>query len=106
MSRSWRLDRGLDVPDQSGAADAWISSCLSGPSFFQPPMIGSRDSHLATLEYFPVFHIVHLSFVLLSDLIFLRYYIMPYDNCILVLLLLECILPLCFRTLILTCTDA
>jgi len=28
------------------------------------------------------------------------------DNCVLVLLLLECILPLCFRTLILTCTDA
>ena len=38
MSRSWSLDRGgLAVPDQSGAAGAWISSCLFGPSFFQPP---------------------------------------------------------------------
>jgi len=69
-------------------------------------LIGSRDSHLATREYFPVFHIVHPAFVLLSDHIFLRYYIMPFDNCVLVLLLLEYILPLCFCTLILSCTVA
>jgi len=37
MSRSWSLDHGgHTVPDQSGTARAWISSCLSGPSFFQP----------------------------------------------------------------------
>jgi len=30
--------------------------------------IGSRDSHLATREYFPVFHIVHPAFMLLSDI--------------------------------------
>ena len=69
-------------------------------------LIGSRDFHLATREYFPVFHIVHPAFVLLSDHIFFRYYIMPCDNCVLVLLLLDCVLPLCFRTLILACTDA
>jgi len=107
MSRSWSLDRdSLDVPDQSGAAEAWISSCLSGPSFFQPPLIGSRDSHLTTREYFPVFHIVHPTFALLGDLMFLIYCNLLCDNCVLVLLLLECMLPLCFRTLILTCTDA
>ena len=70
------------------------------------PLIGSRDSHLVTREYFPVFYIVHHAFALLGDLILLRYYIILYDNCVLVLLLLECILPLYFRTLILTCTDA
>ena len=26
----------LAVPDQSGAAEVWINSCLSGPFFFQP----------------------------------------------------------------------
>ena len=46
-----------------------------------------------------------MPFSLLGDLIFLRYCIILCDNCVLVLLLLECILPLCFRTLILTCTD-
>ena len=70
------------------------------------PLFGSRDSHLATREYLPVFYIVHLAFMLLGDLIFLRYCIMLYDNCVLVLLFLECILPLCFRTMILACTDA
>jgi len=45
-------------------------------------------------------------FALLGDLIFLIYCIMLYNNCVLVLLLLECTLPLCFRTLILACTDA
>jgi len=69
-------------------------------------LIGSRDSHLATREYFPVFHIVHPFFVLLSDHTFFRYYLIFCDNCVLVLLLMNCILPLCFRTLILTCTDA
>ena len=70
------------------------------------PLIGSRDSHLATREYFPAFHSVHSSFVLLSDHIFLRHYIMPCDNCVLVLLLLDCMLPLYFCTLILSYTDA
>jgi len=37
---------------------------------------------------------------------FLIYCNLLCDNCVLVLLLLECMLPLCFRTLILTCTDA
>jgi len=37
------------------AAKAWISCCLSGPSFLPAPLIGSRDSHLATREFFPVF---------------------------------------------------
>jgi len=69
------------------------------------PLIGSRDSHLTTREYFPVFHIVHLAFALPGDLIFLIYCIIPRDNCVLALLLLEGILPLCFRTLILACTD-
>jgi len=69
-------------------------------------LIGSWDSHLSTREYFPVFYIVHPTFVLLSDHIFFRYYIIPCDNCVLVLLLLDCVLPLCFRTLILACTDA
>ena len=76
------------------------------PTSSSLPLIGSRDSHLATREYFPIFHSVHLTFVLLSDHIFLRYYIMPYDNCVLVLLLLDYMLPLYFRTLIPTCTDA
>jgi len=107
MSRSWSLERGgLAVPIQSGIAEAWISGCLSGPSFSSLSLIGSRDSHLAIREYFLVFHIVHPTFTLLSDLIFLKYYIMLCDNCVLVLLLLECLLPLCFLTLILTCTDA
>ena len=43
------------------------------PSSSSLSLIGSRDSHLVTREYFPAFHIVHLAFVLLSDLIFLRY---------------------------------
>ena len=39
MSRSWSLDRdGLVVVDQSSATGAWISSYLSGPSFFQTPL--------------------------------------------------------------------
>ena len=63
-------------------------------------LIGSRDSHITTREYFLIFHSVHPAFELHGDLIFLRYYIMLCDNCVLVLL------PLCFRTLILTCTDA
>jgi len=37
------------------AAEAWISCYLSGPSFLLAPLIGSRDSHLATRECFPVF---------------------------------------------------
>ena len=57
-------------------------------AYLDPPsslsLIGLRDSHLATREYFPVFHSVHPAFVLLSDHIFLRYYIIPCDNCVLV----------------------
>ena len=56
------------------------------PPSFSLFLIGSRDSHLATREYFPVFHIKHPTFMLLSDIIFLRYCIMPCENCVLVLL--------------------
>ena len=66
MSRSWivvallyqirvaQRKRGLaaDYPDP-------LSSSL--------PLIGLQDSHLSTREYFPIFHIVHPTFVLLSD---------------------------------------
>jgi len=107
MSRSWSLNRGgFAVADQSGATEVWIVVAYLDPPSSSLSLIGSRDSHLATREYFPVFHIVYPAFVLLSDHIFLRYYIMPCDNCVLVLLLLDCILPLYFHTLILTCTDA
>jgi len=107
MSRSWSLNRGgFAVADQSGAAEVWIAVAYLDPPSSSLSLIGSRDSHLTTREYFPVFHIVYPAFVLLSDHIFLRYYIMPCDNCVLVLLLLDCILPLYFHTLILTCTDA
>jgi len=88
------------------AAEAWISIACPDPLCSSFPLFGLRDSHLTTREYFPVFYIVHPAFALLSDLIFLRYCIMPCDNCVLVLLLLECILPLCFRTPILVYTDA
>ena len=56
--------------------EALISGCLYGAPFLPAPLIGSRDSHLVTREYFPVFHIVHPAFALLGDLIFLRYCIM------------------------------
>ena len=82
------------------AVEAWINYCLSGPSFFPAPLIGSRDSHLCTREYFSVFLYCIHAFTLLDDLIFLEYCIMLRDNCVLVLILLECILPPCFRTLI------
>ena len=78
----------------------------SDPFSSSLPLIGSRDSHFANREYFPVFHIVHPAYALLGYIIFLIYYIMLCDNCVLVLLLLECILLLYFRTLILACTDA
>jgi len=84
-----------------GLAVAYKDSPPSSPS-----LIDLRDSRVTTREYFPVFHSVHPTFVLLSDYIFLRYYIMPCDNGVLVLLLLDCVLTLCFRTLILACTDA
>ena len=92
--------------DQSGAAGAWLAVTYLDPPSSSLPLIGSRDFHLATREYFSVFHIVHPAFVPLSDHIFFRYYIMPCDNCVLVLLLLDCILPLCFRTLTPACIDA
>ena len=65
------------------------------------PLIASRDYYLTTRENVPVFYIVHPAFVLLSDLLFFRYYIMLCDNYVLVLLSLYCILPLCFCSLIL-----
>jgi len=106
MSRSWSLDHSLAVPDQSAQRERGLAVTYLDPPSSSLPLIGSRDSHLATREYFPVFHIVHPSFVLLIDHILFRYYIMPCDNCVLVLLLLDCILPLCFRILIPACIDA
>jgi len=107
MSRSWSLDHdALAVADKSAQRMRGLAVACPDPLSSSLLMIGSRDSHLATREYFPIVHIVHPVFVLLSDLIFLRYCIMLYDNCVLVLLLLECISPLCFRTLILARTDA
>ena len=90
MSRSWSLGRSLVVPDQSAQRERGLAVAYLDPPSSSLSLIGSRDSHLATREYFPVFHIVHPAFVLLSDLLFFRYYIMPYDNCVLVLLLLDC----------------
>jgi len=83
-----------------------ISDCLSGAPFLSAFLIGSRDSHLATHEYFQSFYIANHAFAPLGDLIFLEDCIMLSDNCVLVLLLLECILPMCFRTLISVCTDS
>ena len=61
---------------------------------------------LLLVSIFQSFYIAYLVFALLGDLICLGYCIMLCDNCVLVLLLLECILSLCFRTLILVCTNA
>ena len=71
----WQRKRGLAVtcPDP-------LSSSFS--------LFGSWDSHIATREYFLVFHIVYPTFALLGDLIFLIYFIMLYDNCVLVSFLL------------------
>ena len=88
------------------AVKAWISGCLSRAPFLPASLIGSRDFHLATREYFPVFLYCISCFALLGDLIFLKYCIMLCDNCVLVLLLLKYILLLCFRTRILACTNA
>ena len=106
MSRSWSLDHNLAVPDQSTQRERGLAATYLDPLSSSLPLIGSRDFHLATREYFPIFQIVHPTFVLLSDHIFFRYYIMPCDNCVLLLLLLDCILPLCFRTLTPACIDA
>ena len=105
MSRSWSLGRSLVVPDQSAQRERGLAVTYLDPPSSSLSLIGSRDSHLATREY-SVFHIVHPALVLLSDHTFFRYYIMSCDNCVLVLLLLDCLLPLCFRTLIPACTDA
>ena len=96
----------MEKADQSAQRKCGLAIACPDPPSSSLPLIGSRNSHLATREYFPVFYIVHLVFALLGDFTFMRYCILPCDNCILVLLLLEYILPLCFRTLILTCTDA
>jgi len=104
MSRSWSLDRGgLTVPDQSGATKTWISSCLSGPSFFQPP-----HDRLTRFSSYYSWVLSRISYCTSCFCASLWSYILEilYHNCVLVLLLLECILPLCFRTLILACTDA
>ena len=87
-------------------AEAWISGCLSAPSFFQPPLDRLARFSFCYSWILSRIHIVHPAFALLGDFIFLRYCILPCDNCVLVLLFLECILPLCFRTLILACPDA
>ena len=101
------LDRGgLTVVDQSAQQKRGLAVACPDPLCSGLPLIGSGDSHLATREYFPVFYIANPAFALLGDLVFLRYCIMLCDNCVLVLLLLGCILPLCFHTLILACTDA
>ena len=107
MSRSWSLDRGdLVVADQSAQRKHGLAVVCLNPLSSSFLLFGSRDSHLATRKYFFIFHIVHPPFALLGDLIFVIYCIMPCDNCALVLLLLECKLPLCLCTLILACTDA
>jgi len=75
------MDRGgLAVVDQSAQQKRGLAVTYLDPLSSSLPMIGSRDSHLATREYFPIFHIVHPGFALLGDLIFLRYYIMLYDK--------------------------
>ena len=72
MSRSWSLDHSLAVPDQSAQRERGLAVTYLDPLPFRLFLIGSRDFHLATREYFPVFHIVHPAFVLLSDHIFFR----------------------------------
>jgi len=94
------------MADQSAQRKRGLAISYPDPLSFSLPLIGSRDSHLTTREYCPVFYIVHPAFALLGDFIFLKYCIILCDNCVLMLLLLECILSLCFRTLILACTDA
>ena len=86
--------------------EAWISDCLSEVPFLPTSWSAHEILILLLVSIFQSFYIVYHTFALLGDLIFLGYYIMPCDNCVLVLLLLECILPLYFRTLILVCTDA
>jgi len=71
MSRSQSLDRGgLTVVDQSAQRKRGLAVTCPDPLPSSLPLIGSRDSHFATREYFPVFHIVHPTFALLDDLIF------------------------------------
>ena len=56
MSKSWSLDcGGLTVADQSAQWKRGLAVVCPEPLFFQPPLIRSRDSHLATREYFSVF---------------------------------------------------
>ena len=81
MCRSRSLDRGGPfVADQSAQWKRGLTVIYPDPLFFQPPLIGSWDSHLATSKYFPVFYIAYHAFAFLGDLIFLRYCIMPYDT--------------------------
>ena len=87
------------------AAEAWISDCLSAALFLSAPLIGLRDSHLATLEYLhvlfmPCNHTSHL-----FDVIAMLRWIIPCDELCTCIFLLKCILSLCFWILILTYTD-
>ena len=106
MSRSRSLDCGSLTVVVRQVAKAWISGCLSDPLFFQPPWSAREILILLLVSIFQSFYIVYHAYAPLGDLIFLKYYIMLCNKCVLILLLLECILPLCFRTLILTCTNA
>jgi len=107
ISRSWSLDRGgLVVVDQSAQQKRGLAVVCPDLLSSNLPLIGLWDSHLANREYFLAFHIVHPTFALLGDLIFLIYCIILCDNYVLALLLLECILPMCFCTLILAYTEA
>jgi len=90
MSISYSLDRGvLTIADQSAQRKRGLAVAWPDPLSFSLPLISSRDYHLTTREYFPVFYIVHFAFALLGEFIFLRYCITLCDNCVLVLLLLE-----------------
>jgi len=73
MSRSWSLDcGGPAVVDQSAQQKHGLAVACPDPLSSSLPLIGSRDSRLATREYFHVFYIVHPTFALHGDLILLR----------------------------------
>ena len=93
------------VVDQSAQRKCGLAVVCSEPLFSQPPWSAREILILLLVDIFQSFYIAYHAFALLGDLIFLKYYIMLCDYCVLVVLLLECILPLCSRNLILTCTD-
>jgi len=84
--------------------EASISGCLLGAPFLLAPF--DQLARFSSFYSYKSFYIVYHTFALLGDIIFLEYCNIFCDNCVFVLLLLECILSLCFRTLILTYTDA